>query len=559
MEIAKYRGSLEKYGIIEPDNDRINGDARIDKDGDTEYVQFNMECLLCSYDYCRMFTRDGAVQITLDCGKIDRYSAQYCFNPFWTRPVYGTDVDEIDKEMQYILLESGDNYIFILPVSNNKFNTTIVSQDGKLTLWVNMLYSGAEHISGTAAVITTDTDPYMSIKKGFRTAYNKGLIKTPPRDCKKYPDVLNKLGWCSWDAFHHDISEEKLINKLEEFKAKGIPVKWVLIDDGWSQFKDDKLLSIYEDREKFPDGLKHTINRMKTEYGLEAVGVWHSLTGDWFGTAYEVDTVMESRKGRVIPKGYEFYSKWHSYLREQGVDFIKVDSQGNTVEFLKNTYNALGLISEIFDGLEKSAEENFDFMINCMGMNNINSLNHKSSVLLRSSDDFYPKKDDAFYNHAVDNIYNSVFYNELFYCDYDMWWSKHFAAKQNAVLRYMSGGPVYTSDEPDGSDNEYIRMFTADDGSFKRPKNALRPTYDCLFGFDKVLKAFNETDDGYFVTAFTFGDRGRTTVQSSDFGGHGNYEVTEFFSKEHFILSDGESKDIDLCSNDAKIYKFVKI
>ena len=123
----------------------------------------------------------------------------------------------------------------------------------------------------------------------------------------------------------------------------------------------------------------------------------------------------------------------------------------------------------------------------------------------------------------------------------------------------MSGGPVYTSDESDGSDSEYIGMFTADDGSFKRPKNALRPTYDCLFGFDKVLKAFNETDDGYLVTAFTFGDSGRTTVQSSDFGGHGNYEVTEFFSKEQFILSDGESKDIDLCSNDVKIYQFVKI
>lgn len=77
MEIAKYSGSLEKYGIIEPDNDRINGDARIDKDGDTEYVQFDMECLLCSYDYCRMFTRDGAVQITLDCGKTECSPALY--------------------------------------------------------------------------------------------------------------------------------------------------------------------------------------------------------------------------------------------------------------------------------------------------------------------------------------------------------------------------------------------------------------------------------------------------------------------------------------------------
>lgn len=551
MKILSSTATLEKYGITEPCEEILLGKSEI-CDG---IVSIDFKCVKYPYDFCRMFTRDSAVQVTLDTGKTEKYLGQYCFNPFWARSVFGDDLSAEVKEMQYLLTKSTDKYVFVLPISNDKFNTTIKADGDNIKLCVNLLYSGAEFISGDIAVIVEDTNPYAAVKNGFKKAYDKGLIKTPPKDRKKYPEVLNKLGWCSWNAFYHDVTEEKLIAKLDEFKAKDIPVKWILIDDGWSEFADMKLKSIYEDRTKFPNGLKHTIERIKSEYGIEAVGVWHSLTGYWYGTDFNDDSIIQARYDRFIPKGYDFYSKWHTYLKEQGVDFVKVDCQGNTVEFLKNKEDALGTISEIFDGLEQSAKESFDFMINCMGMNNINSLNHKSSVLLRSSDDFYPKKEDGFYNHALDNIYNSVFYNELFYCDFDMWWSKHFGAKQNAVLRFMSGGPVYMSDEVNGSDSEYIKIFTDKDGSFKRPQNALRPTYDCLFGFDKILKAFNKVDDGYIITAFSFSESGTATLSQSDIGIKCDTEVTELFSNEVFTLKNDEKVDIIMDKNDVKLYK----
>ena len=551
MKILSSTATLEKYGITEPCEEILLGKSEI-CDG---FVSIDFKCVKYPYDFCRMFTRHSAVHETLDTGKTEKYLGQYCFNPFWARSVFGDDLSAEVKEMQYLLTKSTDKYVFVLPISNDKFNTTIKADGDNIKLCVNLLYSGAEFISGDIAVIVEDTNPYAAVKNGFKKAYDKGLIKTPPKDRKKYPEVLNKLGWCSWNAFYHDVTEEKLIAKLDEFKAKDIPVKWILIDDGWSEFADMKLKSIYEDRTKFPNGLKHTIERIKSEYGIEAVGVWHSLTGYWYGTDFNDDSIIQARYDRFIPKGYDFYSKWHTYLKEQGVDFVKVDCQGNTVEFLKNKEDALGTISEIFDGLEQSAKESFDFMINCMGMNNINSLNHKSSVLLRSSDDFYPKKEDGFYNHALDNIYNSVFYNELFYCDFDMWWSKHFGAKQNAVLRFMSGGPVYMSDEVNGSDSEYIKIFTDKDGSFKRPQNALRPTYDCLFGFDKILKAFNKVDDGYIITAFSFSESGTATLSQSDIGIECDTEVTELFSNEVFTLKNDEKVDIIMDKNDVKLYK----
>ncbi len=555
MKLINQTATLEKYGITQPKEDILKGNTIIN-DG---VVRIDFECIKYPYDFCRMFTRDSAVQITINIGKIEKYLGQYCFNPFWARPVFGDNLSQERKEMQYLLAKTEKDYVFVFPISNDKFNTTIKADGDNITLCVNMLYSGAELVNGEITVITTAADPYAAVKQGVKKAYDKGLIKTPPKEGKKYPEVLNKLGWCSWNAFYHDVTEEKLIQKLEEFKTKEIPVKWILIDDGWSEFSDMKLLSIYEDKTKFPNGLGHTIERIKKEYNIEAVGVWHSLTGYWYGTEFEDDTVIKARHDRFIPKGYEFYSKWHSYLKNQGVDFVKVDCQGNTVEFLKNRAGALGTISDIFDGLERSAEENFDFMINCMGMNNINSLNHKSSVLLRSSDDFYPEKEDGFYNHALDNIYNSVFYNELFYCDFDMWWSKHFGAKQNAVLRFASGGPVYMSDEIDASSNEYIRLFTDSDGKFKKPLDALRPTYDCLFSFDKVLKAFNKTEDGYIVAAFTFNEYGKSTISASDIGKTCDFEVTEILSGESFMLKSGDYLDISMDINDVKLYTFAEV
>ena len=553
MQIIETSGLLEKYGRVEFNGEYLQGVAKLFDN----CVNINSNCVAYPYDYCRMFTRDNAIQVTLDIGKTEKFLGQYCFNPFWARSTFGDDLSKETKEMQYLLTKSKDKYVFVLPISNDKFNTTIKADGDNIKLCVNLLYSGAESISGDIAVIVEDNDAYTAVKQGYKIAYDKGLIKTPPKEGKKYPEVLNKIGWCSWNAFYHDVTEEKLIAKLDEFKTKDIPVKWILIDDGWSEFSDMKLLSIYEDKTKFPNGLKKTIEKIKTEYGIEAVGVWHSLTGYWYGTKFKDNTVIQARNDRVIPKGYDFYSKWHIYLKEQGVDFVKVDCQGNTMEFLKNTEGALGIISEIFDGLEKSAEENFGFMINCMGMNNINSLNHKSSVILRSSDDFYPQKDDGFYKHLLDNVYNSVFYNELFYCDFDMWWSKHIGAKQNAVLRFMSGGPVYISDEIGDSDNEYIKLFTDENGIFKRPKNALRPTYDCIFGFDKVLKTFNEFENEYIIALFAFSDGGTATISPKDFGQTGDYNVKSVLSNNEFQIGD-TGIEVQLSANDVEIYSFKK-
>jgi hypothetical protein len=54
-----------------------------------------------------------------------------------------------------------------------------------------------------------------------------------PRWQKQVPEVARYLGWCTWDAFYHDVSALGIIQGLQSFKAAGTPPAWIIVDDGW--------------------------------------------------------------------------------------------------------------------------------------------------------------------------------------------------------------------------------------------------------------------------------------------------------------------------------------
>lgn len=107
---------------------------------------------------------------------------------------------------------------------------------------------------------------------------------------RRYPEVLEYLGWCSWDAFHMDVTQEGLEQKAQEFRDKAIPVRWMLIDDMWADVPHNdlktmhsrKLRSFEADPVRFPGGLKAAISALKDRYAMR-VGIWHPTSGYWNG------------------------------------------------------------------------------------------------------------------------------------------------------------------------------------------------------------------------------------------------------------------------------------
>ena len=54
---------------------------------------------------------------------------------------------------------------------------------------------------------------------------------------KSYPEAFEYLGWCSWEHFKKKIDSDKLVKATETIEESGLPIRWVLVDDGFPNSK----------------------------------------------------------------------------------------------------------------------------------------------------------------------------------------------------------------------------------------------------------------------------------------------------------------------------------
>lgn len=554
--------NFRKYGLKYEDNgqDAYKAKTEINYCNHAAEVFISIDAKGLPYDYQRDISAETGVFVDMKVaatitGALSR--AQY--NPFWSRPSFERDMRSIPDDVQNILLRTEKGYLSILPICTESYDAKIKPSDEKNTVRICVVpgQTGVKKLSGVCAVIALDNDAYKAIHNTYDYAFKKGYIKTPLRTKKKLPEVYHGLGWCTWNAFYHDVTEEKIVSKMEEFREKNIPIKWIVIDDGWGCISDRsqfQITSIYEDSNKFPNGLKGCIDILKNKYHVESVGVWHSQTGYWQGIDPE-GLLYQNQKNKfintnfeyIIPKAqeaYDFFYTWHSYLREQGVDFVKIDTQGNTYEFLNGMRNCISDVIKIQEAVDESAYHNFNGnVINCMGMCNLNVNFKPYSAVMRMGDDFFPDKEDSFKEHILQNIYNSVFLSELFYCDFDMWWSKHISAKQNMILRMISGGPIYISDKIGESNIENIKGLLRENGKLLQCDSVPRICETDLFHnpCEGILRVENTLGGEDVIALFNLSDTKKNVR---------NHETYRNLFSGRMVRG-----DITLEANDAELYK----
>lgn len=69
---------------------------------------------------------------------------------------------------------------------------------------------------------------------------------------KEYFEAFDYLGWCTWEHYHYDIDETKILNDMNAIEASGIPVRYILIDDGHIANEDRQLTSLTPNKQRFP-------------------------------------------------------------------------------------------------------------------------------------------------------------------------------------------------------------------------------------------------------------------------------------------------------------------
>ena len=523
------------------------------------------------------FAPERALTFTLGELKPDALLGSRHDGPWWMYPTFGDDFSALAPRTQSLLVRSGSLSYHLLPLTGDSFRCEFDA--GKLEITSDT--SGICRLTGAFLAVAASTDPLAAVEADYRGARKLGGLRVPLRSERSLPGFFRGFGWCTWDAFYKEVSSDKIYEKLAEFKSKNIPVKWVIIDDGWMTTNGDKLSGFDIDRSKFPEGLKATIARMKNEFGVEKVGVWHAFNGYWRGIDAESSLYAAQREnlsitpsGLALPsldpeRAFRFWDAWHSFLASEGVDFLKVDNQSSNSTHILGALPTAEGCRIAHSAIERSIEKNFGgAVINCMGMDMENVLARPMSAVSRNSDDFFPKRERGFIKHLTQNVYNAIWHSQLYFCDFDMWWSDHFeSAVQSGVLRAISGSPIYVSDKIGESNHDNILPTIDDDGTVMLCDEAARPTLDCVYtdctAEKKLLKVWNRAGDSFAIAAFNVNDEPVSdTVDFSAIPGLSpdtEYVAYEFFSKKFTRICSFEDVQLTLPKDGVAVWSIYPV
>lgn len=455
--------------------------------------------------------------------KPEHMISYYMYNDWWTRPYFSNSCADVPDRTNLIMIQSGNTYLGLLALAGHTFKAKFIPgrSDSSLTISLSAYRSGYRTVNENFLISYTDEDPYRCLEILMKQA--AAYHNIPTKEGRTYPEMFYHIGWCSWDAFYQDITEEKVIAKMQEIHDKDIPFGWILLDDGWSDVENSRLRNMAADPVKFPGNLKSTVEKIKDMTPAKHVGVWHAFSGYWSGLEkgseiYEQlkDFAIETVQGKIIPapekeKAYHYFGDWHKYLSKQGIDFVKVDSQSTAITHYRNNAPIGASVAQLHQGLDQAV---IDYMngnlINCMGMGVENVFGRPSSALSRNSDDFFPERENSFEEHLLQNAYNSLYHTHIYHGDWDMFWSSHPDAQKHAIIRALSGGPIYVSDKVGESKKDILMKLCYEDGTILKANQPAVPTKDCIFQDPAIcgyLKIKNTCNDVGYLAIFNYSDK----------------------------------------------------
>lgn len=344
-----------------------------------------------------------------------RFMACFRFKLWWMAQKMGDKGRDIPLETQFLLLETKDGshlepeggnednqimYTVLLPLIEGPFRACLQGNSkDELEL---CLESGDSDTKGSAfshsVYVSAGTDPFGTISDAIK-AVELHLKTFRQLQEKKLPGIIDYFGWCTWDAFYQEVTQEGVEAGLESLNAGGTPPKFVIIDDGWQSVGGDREIQQPESEEqllqrltgikensKFQKkdeptlGIQNIVNVAKQKFGLKYVYVWHAITGYWGGVrpgvegmdpygslmkypmvskgvlenepGWKSDILAVQGVGLMNPKNvYKFYNELHGYLASAGIDGVKVDVQciletlgaglGGRVELTRQYHQAL--------------------------------------------------------------------------------------------------------------------------------------------------------------------------------------------------------------------------
>ncbi len=542
------------------------------------------------------FDGDESLILRPDISDTSDYLSIVNHSPYWCRPAWGTSLSELHKRTQELLIRDGDTFRCYLPLCADTFKTLLRGGEEGMEFFLYSNCSGMTDCSDQPAFICMEgADPLALLHKIAKKAADVLGNGLQMRSEKQMAEVFEYLGWCSWDALQIRVSHKGLMEKVEEFVTKGVPVQFAIIDDMWADIPGlndlpedvdrhtmikcmhaSKMRNFAGDPERFPEGIEAAIRDMKAA-GMPRVGIWFPTTGYWSGFVPEgaeaerqAENTILTEAGQYIvapevEKATRLFSDLCSRVKAWGGSFVKIDNQG-----FHNRYQDVTPIGKsaraIQSAIDTATETHFDgALINCMGMPSECMFNRRSTVS-RCSDDFLPESREWFAKNILQCAYNGLLQGQYYVNDWDMWWTDDEQARKNSLCRAVSGGPIYISDKIGRTNPEILKPITLKNGRLLRCDESATPTADCLMvnptASGKVFKIRNRVGSAGVAAVFNIDAENRAvsgSLKPTETGvAAGDYAYYEYFTGTCGILREGESIELTLKHNDEfRLYTFV--
>lgn len=536
------------------------------------------------------FSADEAVSFSIEIPDTDDFLAINNHSPFWCRPFWADSLTKLPKRTQELLIRKDGRYVCYLPVVADTYKTLLRGSANGAEFYLYSNVGGLCEVKDQLAFLCLEGDePLPLLERIARAAADLLGNGLRMRAERTYPEVLEYLGWCSWDALQIRVNHADLLTKAREFKEKDVPIGFAIIDDMWADaplleyiprdaargpmirtMHASMLRSFEGDPKRFPKGMKGAVEDLKRE-GIPFVGIWFPTTGYWSGlqpggeiaeALRDVTAVTEEKRQIVAAPDGERAARYFDVLcgrvKEWGGDFVKIDNQG-----YHTRYKDLAPIGEsaraIQQAIDASTEKHFGgALINCMGMPSECMFNRPTSPVSRCSDDFLPESRPWFAKNVLQCSYNGLLQGRYYYNDWDMWWTDDEQARKNSLCRAVSGGPIYVSDEIGRTNPEVLKPLILGNGRILRCDESATPTADCLMkdptASGRLFKIRNRVGNAAVLAVFNIDAESRAlsgSITPADAALTGDaYVAYEYFTKTATVLRADGSLPVTLEDND---------
>ncbi|KAF4370083.1 stachyose synthase [Cannabis sativa] len=164
------------------------------------------------------------------------------FKTWWSTMWVGSSGSDLQMETQWVLLDVPEikSYVIIIPIIEGSFRSALYpGSDGQLMICAESGSSQAKVSSFKAiAYVHVSDNPYSLMKEAY-SAIRVHLNTFRLLEEKKVPKIVDKFGWCTWDAFYLTVEPVGIFYGLNEFSQGGVSPRFLIIDDGWQSINKD--------------------------------------------------------------------------------------------------------------------------------------------------------------------------------------------------------------------------------------------------------------------------------------------------------------------------------